>query len=165
MCNTTHSYACNDSLIRVTKLILPFRVFVLFCFVLFCFVEINWSPVFFMDLSKQVACAHALCCCLVAVCCSVVVCCNVVVCFVETNWSLACWWTFRDNFAYDTGWQRPTERLKLQVIFHKRATNYRALLQKMTFQLFEATCVCIWHRVAKTHRMPKGASHFPQKSH
>jgi len=33
-----------------------------------------------------------------------------------------------------TGWRRPIGCLKLQVIFCKRATNYRALLQKMTYQ-------------------------------
>ena len=32
-----------------------------------------------------------------------------------------------------TGWQRPIGCLKLQVIFRKRATNYGALLRKMTF--------------------------------
>jgi len=31
-----------------------------------------------------------------------------------------------------TGWRRPTGCLKLQVIFRKRATNYWALLRKMT---------------------------------
>jgi len=31
-----------------------------------------------------------------------------------------------------TGWRRPVGCLKLQVIFRKRATNYRALLRKMT---------------------------------
>jgi len=31
-----------------------------------------------------------------------------------------------------TGWRRPIGCLKLQVILHKRATNYRALLRKMT---------------------------------
>jgi len=31
-----------------------------------------------------------------------------------------------------TGWRRPTRCLKLQVICHKRATNHRALFQKMT---------------------------------
>jgi len=31
-----------------------------------------------------------------------------------------------------TGWQRLIECLKLQVIFRKRVTNYRALLRKMT---------------------------------
>ena len=31
-----------------------------------------------------------------------------------------------------TGWQRLVECLKLQVIFRKRATNYRSLLRKMT---------------------------------
>ena len=34
----------------------------------------------------------------------------------------------------DTGWRRPIGCLKLQVIFHKRATIYRALLQKMTYK-------------------------------
>jgi len=34
----------------------------------------------------------------------------------------------------DTGWRRPIGCLKLQVIFRKRATNYRALLQKMTYK-------------------------------
>jgi len=32
--------------------------------------------------------------------------------------------------ALRTGWRRLIGRLKLQVIFRKRATNYRALLQK-----------------------------------
>ena len=34
----------------------------------------------------------------------------------------------------DTGWQRPIGCLKVQVIFRKRATNYKALLRKMTFK-------------------------------
>jgi len=33
-----------------------------------------------------------------------------------------------------TGWPRPIGCLKLQVIFHKRATNYRALLREMTYK-------------------------------
>jgi len=33
-----------------------------------------------------------------------------------------------------TGWRRLIECLKLQVICHKRATNYRALLRKMTYE-------------------------------
>jgi len=35
-------------------------------------------------------------------------------------------------YSQDTGWRRPIGCLKLQVIFRKRATNYRALLRKMT---------------------------------
>ena len=35
--------------------------------------------------------------------------------------------------ANNTGWQRPIGRLKLQVIFRKKATNYRAPLRKMTY--------------------------------
>jgi len=33
-----------------------------------------------------------------------------------------------------TGWRRPIGCLGLQVIFRKRATNYRALLQKITYK-------------------------------
>ena len=33
-----------------------------------------------------------------------------------------------------TEWRRPIECLKLQVIFGKRATNYRTLLRKMTYK-------------------------------
>ena len=32
------------------------------------------------------------------------------------------------------GWRRPIECLKLQIIFRRRATNYRALLRKMTYK-------------------------------
>jgi len=70
-----------------------------------------------------------------------------------------------------TGWRRPIGYLRLQVIFHKRATNYRALLHKMTYK-HKASCgsspPCILiitvfckeskhldtYRVAKTHRIP-----------
>ena len=51
-----------------------------------------------------------------------------------------------------TGWRRPIRCLKLQVIFYKRATNYRALLRKMTHkdQAFygsspPCTCIDIWN--------------------
>ena len=33
-----------------------------------------------------------------------------------------------------TEWRRPIGCLKLQIIFRKRATNYRALLQEMSFK-------------------------------
>ena len=36
--------------------------------------------------------------------------------------------------ACNTGWRRPIGCLKLQVTFRNRATNYRALLQKMTYK-------------------------------
>jgi len=36
------------------------------------------------------------------------------------------------DIVESTGWQNPIGCLKLQVILRKRATNYRALLQKMT---------------------------------
>ena len=37
----------------------------------------------------------------------------------------------RSNECRATGWRRPIRCLKLQVIFRKRATNYRALLRKI----------------------------------
>ena len=33
-----------------------------------------------------------------------------------------------------TGWRRLIGSLKLQIIFHKRATKYRSLLRKMTYK-------------------------------
>jgi len=61
----------------------------------------------------------------------------------------------------DTGWRRLIGCLKLQVIFRKRATYYRALLRNMTYEdkaSYDSTPPCIlrvqWYRVAKTHRIP-----------
>ena len=42
-------------------------------------------------------------------------------------WSIMCG-------SYTTGWRRPIRCLNLKVIFRKRATHYRALLQKMTYE-------------------------------
>jgi len=39
---------------------------------------------------------------------------------------------YRLRKSAPTGWRRPIGCLKLQVISHQRATNYRALLRKMT---------------------------------
>ena len=36
--------------------------------------------------------------------------------------------------THDTGWRRLIGSPKLQIIFHKRATKYRALLRKMTYK-------------------------------
>ena len=45
---------------------------------------------------------------------------------------------YKDIYALvmtvDTGWRRLIGCLKLQVIFRKRATNYRALLRKITYE-------------------------------
>ena len=48
-----------------------------------------------------------------------------------------------------TGWQKPIGCTKLQVIFCKRATNYRALLRKMSckdkaFYGSSPHCIVIW---------------------
>ena len=40
----------------------------------------------------------------------------------------------KDTAGLDTGWRRPIGCIKLQVISRKRATNYRALLRKMTYR-------------------------------
>jgi len=42
--------------------------------------------------------------------------------------------TCRVEFDASTGWRRPIGCLQLQVIFRKRATNYKALLRKMTYE-------------------------------
>ena len=56
---------------------------------------------------------------------------------------------------HSAGWRRPIECLKLQVIFRRRATDYEALLRKMTYKdkvshdwslWFEmGMCVHTWH--------------------
>jgi len=50
-----------------------------------------------------------------------------------------------------TGWRRPIGCLKLQVIFRKRATDYRAHLQKMTYEdkaSYDSTLPCMgWLRL------------------
>ena len=52
------------------------------------------------------------------------------------------------QLAGATGWQRPIGCLKLQVIFHKRATNNRALFRKMTYKDNNTTacrnCTEVW---------------------
>jgi len=48
-----------------------------------------------------------------------------------------------------TGWRRLIGCLQLQVILHKRATNYRALLQKMTYKdktSYESSPPCNMHQ-------------------
>jgi len=43
-------------------------------------------------------------------------------------------WSKLDRSKLSTGWRRPIGCLKLQIIFRKRATKYRALLRKMTYK-------------------------------
>ena len=43
---------------------------------------------------------------------------------------------------------------KMHVIFRKRATSYRVLLQKMTYEDKPCVLCAGAYRVAKTHRMP-----------
>ena len=48
--------------------------------------------------------------------------------------------------AQTTGWRRLIGCLKLPVMFHKRATNYRALLRKITYEdkaSYDSTLPCI----------------------
>ena len=50
------------------------------------------------------------------------------------------------RLSLGTGWRRLIGCLKLQVNFRKRATNYRALLQKMTHEdkaSYDSTSPCI----------------------
>jgi len=57
---------------------------------------------------------------------SVAVCCSVLQCV-----SMCCSGL---QSSVGKGWRRPIGCLKVQVIFRKRATNYRALLRKMTYE-------------------------------
>jgi len=53
----------------------------------------------------------------------------------------------RNNYVRNTGWRRPIGCLKLQFIFRKRATNYRALLRKMTHKdkaSYGSSPPCMW---------------------
>ena len=53
-------------------------------------------------------------------------------------------WYYIPNI--DTGWRRLIGSPKLQIIFHKRATKYRALLRKMTYKdkgSYESSPPCI----------------------
>jgi len=61
---------------------------------------------------------------------------------------------------FGTGWRRFIGGLKLQVIFGKRATNYRALLRKMTYK-DKASYVS---SVAKTHTHTHTHTHTPVSS-
>jgi len=91
----------------------------------------------------------------VAVCCSVLqcvaVCCSVFTILIHTHDTTRCgaqkafwmydrviFWQWRclaaDIHMGHTGWWRLIGCLKLQVIFRKRATNYRALLWKTTYE-------------------------------
>jgi len=57
-----------------------------------------------------------------------------------------------------TGWPRPIACLKLQVILRKRATNFRALLRKMTYEdkgSHDSTPPCTRHpRLGCIHTWP-----------
>jgi len=85
----------------------------------------------------------AVCCSVFAVCCSVLqcaaVCCSVLQCAAMCCNVLQCTMLqpirllHRNSEVEEaTGWRRLIGCLKLQVIFRKRATEYRALLWKMT---------------------------------
>jgi len=55
-----------------------------------------------------------------------------------------------------TGWRKLIGCLKFQVIFHKRATNDRALLRKMTYEekmCENAASMRHWTRVSCAHRV------------
>ena len=45
-----------------------------------------------------------------------------------------CEWVMSQQLIVHTGWRKPINCLKLQVIFRKKAINYGALLREMTYQ-------------------------------
>jgi len=72
-------------------------------------------------------------------------------------------WTSTHTHVFDTGWRRPIGCLKLQVIYRKRATNYRALLRKTTHKdkasygssppCIIHTCCSFTHTISLTHTL------------
>jgi len=72
-------------------------------------------------------------------------------------------WMLTHTHVFDTGWQRPIGCLTLQVIFRKRATNYRLLLQKITYKdkasygssplCIIQTCCSLTHTISSTHSL------------
>ena len=81
-----------------------------------------------------------------------------------------------------TGWPRPIGCLKLQVIFHKGATNYRALLRKTTYKdkasygssppcvthllCYCSLCVCVCERERVVCVCLQRSPHmYPEKTH
>jgi len=76
-----------------------------------------------------------------------------------------------------TGWRRLIGCLKLQVIFRKRATNYRALLRKMTYKdkaSYDSTPPCTlysslqfndscFHIATQCHTLPHATTHCHTK--
>jgi len=98
-----------------------------------CSVLQDSPPIFCANKKWTGACAHAC----VSECCSVLQC--VAVCYSVLQCVFAACWCrvlqvspWRQSRYDAAGWRRPMGCYKLQVIFRKRATNYRALLRKMT---------------------------------
>ena len=75
-----------------------------------------------------------------------------------------------ETWSITTGWRRLIGSPKLQIIFHKRATKYRALLRKMTYKdkasyessppciecdVCEMWCIIVWYGVATIRRLLK----------
>ena len=67
----------------------------------------------------------------------------------NTQLNLRTKWVVKHCSARITGWRRLIGSLKLQIIFHKRATKYRSLLWKMTYKdkgSYESSPPCMWCR-------------------
>jgi len=73
--------------------------------------------------------------------------------------------TLYNTLHHTTGWRRLIDCLKLQVIFRKRATNYMALLQKMTYEdkaSYDSTPPCTSHHNTLQHTQKNDSTWYPQ---
>ena len=64
-----------------------------------------------------------------------------------------CVYMYTCIYTYHTGWRRPIGCLKLQVIFRKRVTNYRARLREITSKdkaSYDSTPPCSRVNLAKS---------------
>ena len=95
-------------------------------------------------LGDKKVCYSVLYC--VALCCSVMhcgaLCCSVLQLYCSVLQRVV----LSAELHFGTGWRRLVGCLKVQIIFRKRATNYRALLRKMTYEdksSYDSTPPCI----------------------
>ena len=69
----------------------------------------------------------------------------------------------------DTGWRRLIGSPKLQIIFHKRATKYGALLRKMTYKdkgSYESSPPCMYvHTPKHTHAQTRTHTHIRTRAY
>jgi len=127
MWDMTHWYVWHDSFICVTWLIHMWNMTHSYV----------WHDSFMCDMTHPCACHHS------SICVTwLVQTCDMTHSYAWHDSFICVTWLIhichssyiRDTECVGTGWQGPIACLELQVVFRKRATNYRTLLRKMTYE-------------------------------